>query len=109
VCQGSGIEGVAGTLLPHSSFGDPGCRGWLNSVIRGDQADIVCNECEAVVRTVPAGRLNQTLAEMELTLDIGSAVCPHCGAVNLFPGFTGMKAYICRECGEGVALETQVQ
>jgi hypothetical protein len=52
VCHGSGFEGVIATMLPHQSFGDPDCCGCLNGVVRGDQADIVCNECEAVVRTV---------------------------------------------------------
>jgi hypothetical protein len=28
---------------------------------------------------------------MELTLDVASAVCPHCGAVNLFPGFSRIE------------------
>ena len=40
-------EQILGTALPHSSFGAPDCCGCLNGIIRGDQADIVCNECEA--------------------------------------------------------------
>jgi hypothetical protein len=43
-------EAVVETTLPHSSFGGPDCCGCLNGIIRGDQADIVCNECEAVIR-----------------------------------------------------------
>ena len=50
-------------------------------------SSIVCNECDAEIRSVPAAELQQTLTEMELTLDLCSAACPHCGAVNLFPGF----------------------
>jgi hypothetical protein len=45
VCNGSGFEGPIETTMPHSDFGDPDCSGCLNGVIRGDQADIVCNEC----------------------------------------------------------------
>ena len=49
VCEGSGYENVRGTFLPHSEFGDPDCCGCLNGVIHGDWADIVCNECGAVI------------------------------------------------------------
>ncbi len=65
-------------------------------------ADIICNECEAVVQTVPTADLRRTLDEMESTLDVASAQCPHCGNVNLFPGFLEMLAFVCQECGESV-------
>jgi hypothetical protein len=78
--------------------------GCLNGVARGDQADIVCNECGTVVRTVPAGDLQRTFDEMELTLETASEMCPHCGKVNLFPGFSRIQTYICCECGEAVSL-----
>jgi uncharacterized protein (DUF983 family) len=48
--------------------------------------------------------LQQTLTKMELTLDLCSAVCPHCEAVNLFPGFSQIMAFTCKECGEVVKL-----
>ncbi len=102
VCNGSGFEGPIETTLPHSDFGDPGCCGCLNGVIRGDQADIVCNECGTVLRTVPAANVGQTLTELELTLEVASEVCPHCGSVNLFPGFSKMLAFSCRQCGKAV-------
>src|SRR5712671_2325448 len=54
VCHGSGYENVVGTILPHSDFGDPECCGCLNAVVHGDQADVVCNECGAILRSVPA-------------------------------------------------------
>ena len=88
VCNGSGFEGPIETTLPHSDFGDPECCGCLNGVIRGDQADIVCNECGTVLRTVPVANVGQTLTELELTLEVASEMCPHCGSVNLFPGFS---------------------
>ena len=92
------------TTLPHSSFGNPDCCGCLNGFMRGDQADIVCNECNAVIRAVPAADLQRTLDEMELTLDVASAKCPHCGAVHLSPGFSALRAFTCRQCGEVVRL-----
>jgi len=85
VCNGSGFEGHIETTLPHSDIGDPDCCGCLNGVIRGDQADIVCNECGTVLRTVPAANVGQTLTELEITLDVASEMCPHCGSVNLVP------------------------
>ena len=42
----------------------------------GDVAETVCNECEAVVRTVPAAELQHPLDDMELTLDVAGAMSP---------------------------------
>ena len=102
VCNGSGFEGHIETTLPQSDFGHPECCGCLNGVIRGDQADIVCNECGTVLRTVPAANGEQTLTEMEITLEVATEMCPHCGSVNLFPGFSKMLAFTCRQCGKAV-------
>ena len=96
---------VIGTTLPHQCFGDPDCCGCLNGIIRGDVADIVCNECEAVVRTVPPAELQRTLDEMELTLDVASAQCPHCGTTHLASGFSELIAFVCEQCGETVRLK----
>jgi hypothetical protein len=92
-------------MLPHSDFGDPECCGLFFPVERGDEADLTCNECGFVLRTVPRADLRRVQDEMQLTLDVASEKCPHCGAVNLFPGFSRMYAFVCKECGEGVALE----
>ena len=56
------------------------------------------------MRVVRAEDLRRTQDEMQLSLDIASEQCPHCGAVNLFPGFSPMMAYTCRQCGEAVNL-----
>src|SRR4030095_14026594 len=97
-------DDIVGAAIPHESFGGPECCGCLNGIIRGDQADIICNECEVVVRTVPAANLQRTLDEMELALDTASELCPHCGKGNLFPAFSRVEAYICRECGRSVQI-----
>ena len=73
-------------------------------VARGDEVDIVCNECAMVLRTVPAADTPMTFDQMEATLDVASEKCPHCGSVNLFPGFSRVKAFVCTECGRGVSL-----
>jgi hypothetical protein len=103
-CHGSGVEGIIATVLRHQSFGSPDCSGCLNGSVRGNQADIVCDECEAVVRTVPATELRRMLDELESALDMGTDMCPHCGKANLVSGFSTMVAYVCRECGESVNL-----
>jgi hypothetical protein len=79
-------EHERGPIIPHSDFGDVDCCGCLFGIGRGDQADIVCNECNAIVRTVPVADLERTLREMELQGDVASAICPRCGAVHLAPG-----------------------
>lgn len=91
---------IIATTLPHSSFGDAECCGCLNGIPRGDEAEIACNECEAVVFRVPAKDLRKTITEMELSLDVAIAMCQHCGAVNLFPGFSKVVMFTCKECGE---------
>jgi len=92
------------TTIPHSEFGDPECWGCLNGIIRGDIAVIECNECGAIIRTVAASELERALHEMELTLDIASAACVHCGAVHLRPGFSRLLAFTCEECGKVTEL-----
>jgi uncharacterized protein (DUF983 family) len=54
---------------------------------------------------VQTEKLQAVLTEMELDRGFASEICPHCGAVNLFPGFTEMKAFVCKECGEGVKVK----
>ena len=90
------------TIIPHSAFDAPDCCGCLNVVIDGATAELVCNECGAIVRTFPSSKVEQTLTEVELGLSLSSAMCPHCGAVNLFPGLSLVVAFVCHECGEPV-------
>jgi hypothetical protein len=71
-------------------------------------ADLKCNSCGAVIDTVRLDRVGTRL--MELGSDeICSALCPHCGATNVFRGFTVIEAFVCQECGEGVSVERRVQ
>jgi ribosomal protein S27AE len=97
-------ERVIATTLPHSDFGDPDCCGCLNGIAYGGQAVIVCNECLAEVQTVPVAELEQTLHEMELSLDVATAECPHCGAIYIAPGFSELLAFVCDQCGHGVTV-----
>jgi hypothetical protein len=87
------------TRLQHEYFGNPDCCGCLSGIVHGDQAVIVCTECNAVIRSIRTTELRQTLTEMQLSLDVASAKCPHCGAVHLSPGFSELRAFTCKQCG----------
>ena len=42
----------------------------------------------------------------ELRFDeVTTALCPDCGAVQVFLGFSVIDAFICSECGHGVSVE----
>ncbi len=95
-------------IIPHELLGAD-CCGCLFVRVNNDQADIVCNECEAVVRTVRIEEIETTIKELAQTDVISSARCTHCGALNTFPGMSSVLAFICSECGEGVVSETPLQ
>ena len=90
------------TTIPHQDFGDPDCCGCLDCTIRGDETDIICNECGTLIRTIPTGELDPVLDEMELSLDMCTEMCPHCGKVNVISGFSEVMVYTCRECRKAV-------
>lgn len=98
------MENTRLTTLPHSSFGDDDCCGCLEGFMRGDEADVICGECGALIRTVPTADLERTFSELELTLDFVSEICPHCGKANVMFGFSAIMAYTSRECGRVVRL-----
>jgi ribosomal protein S27E len=91
------------TVIPHSKFGTPECSGCLFARIGLESAVIACNECGKIVRRVAAGDLQRTLNELELQLEVATALCRHCRAVNLFPGFSRVEAFVCQTCGKGNA------
>lgn len=69
--------------------------------VRGDQADVTGNECGAVVRTVPVEQAGAALVELA-SGEICSARCPHCQALNTFPGFSFIEACTyARSAGRG--------
>jgi hypothetical protein len=94
-------------LVPHADHGDPECFGLILPEVKGDTAFLTCNDCGAVIRSVPAGDAEQELAKMA-SGEMCSETCPHCGELNIFQGFSSMEAYICRHCGEGVRVERQI-
>jgi hypothetical protein len=94
-------------IVTHQNLGVD-CPGCLYVRIEGEMADIVCNECEAVIRTVPLADVERIVLELDATDAICSAVCTHCGAVNTFPGWTSIEAFV-SACGEGVTVSNPIQ
>jgi hypothetical protein len=97
-------------VVPHEFIPSVECDGCLIVHVFGEQAEIACNECGAVVRIVPSADAEATLLGIAMASgEICSARCTHCGAWNTFPGFSAIEAFICSECGEGVAVNRPVQ
>jgi hypothetical protein len=84
---------IVPTLIPHSQFGDENCGGTLTGMHGAKLAEIICNECGAVVAYV-AGDLRQTLNKLESQLELATGQCQHCGSVNLFPGLSRVEAAV---------------
>lgn len=94
-------------IIPHGTLGT-GCCGCLIVKVCGDQADIVCNECAAVICTFPFGAVEAAILEMAQT-DTFTARAVHVAKPStLFPGFSTIEAFICSECGEGVPVITPI-
>jgi hypothetical protein len=99
-------------IIPHEAVADVDCGGCLYVRERGQEADIVCNEWGAVLRTVLAedGAAVMNAMMVEVASDaMCSARCPHCGSLNTFPGSAAMEAFVCSECGKGVTVSLPVQ
>jgi hypothetical protein len=89
-------------LVPHSAYGDPECCGIIVAVEIGERADLECNECGVVIKSVPANVAESTLIGMSTASAFCAEICPACGELNTFPGFDSMLAFTCRHCGIGV-------
>ncbi len=97
-----GADEIINTGFPHFEFGDPACSGLLRAFIEAGRAYIICQDCGKLIQSLAESDLRRVLHEMELTLDLATELCPHCGAANLFPGSATVAAYICVECAKRV-------
>src|SRR4051794_15798549 len=88
---------IRNTAWPHADYGDPTCPGLLFPVIHGDVATIECNDCDFVLKAVPANQADEAMVELTSN-EICSATCPHCGELNIIQGFSSVSAFICRHC-----------
>ena len=99
-------------IIPHEDVADVDCCGCLFVRVRGDDADITCNECGIVILTIPAQEAAAVMDALMMETASGSicsARCPHWGALNTFLGLYAVDAFICSECGEGVAVDRLAQ
>ncbi|HEY6343214.1 MAG TPA: hypothetical protein VIY49_17090 [Bryobacteraceae bacterium] len=96
-------------IIPHEKAGAD-CGGCLVPRVSGEEVRLVCNECGAVAATITPEQLEAGYVLEELRFnEVTTAVCPHCGAVQVFPGFNVIDAFICSECGQGLAVEHSMQ
>jgi hypothetical protein len=72
-------------------------------------ADLVCNECSAILCSVPLHEVDATLLRLAMEEGLCSEVCSECGETSLFPGFTSMEAFTCKHCGAGVVVRRRSQ
>jgi hypothetical protein len=75
------------TIIPHEWAGGKNCCGFLKIIERDTEADLVCNECGELKTTVAIADVEKALAQFLAQQDFCTARCPHCDAVNMFPGF----------------------
>lgn len=112
ICKGSGIEPDP-NLPPAAPPFD--ASGWefyceecatFREARRADEHDatdghpyheLVCNTCHSILLT-----FQRPSPGIKPAPDVASAMCPHCGRVNLFPGLTAVLGYVCHECGRPV-------
>ncbi|MFZ0589611.1 MAG: hypothetical protein WAM39_03960 [Bryobacteraceae bacterium] len=84
-------------VILHEWVGGEDCCGCLVAVTRGEEADLICNECGALIQTIAAVDVEKVLTEMLLSQrEMCSATCPHCGAVNTFLGFSVVEVHLLR-------------
>jgi DNA-directed RNA polymerase subunit RPC12/RpoP len=69
--------------------------------------EFVCKTCHSILLTFQRlGTQSEESKPQQLT---ATARCPHCGDLNVFPGFTQILVYICSHCGQSVDASLAVQ
>jgi hypothetical protein len=79
------------------------CCGCIVAAVEGNNVELRCNECEAVVGVIQIGILKGLLG-----LESATEKCPHCGTLNTAPGFSQMKAYVCTNRGKAVEAQQEL-
>jgi hypothetical protein len=89
---------IVPTILADSSFANPERSGCLSGIVDADRADIVCNDCNVLVRRLPDTELEKRFTEMELSLKDATERCSHCASVSILFGFSKVIAFSCCTC-----------
>jgi hypothetical protein len=96
-------------IVPHENAGVD-CDGCLVPRVTAEEVQLVCNECGAVAASISREQLEAGYVPDGLHFDkVTTALCPHCGAVQMFPGFSSIDAFICSEYGQGAGVERPIQ
>jgi DNA-directed RNA polymerase subunit RPC12/RpoP len=70
--------------------------------------EFVCKTCQSILLTFQ--RLGtQVEEESKSQQPSATAICPHCGDLNVFPGFAEIMVYICSHCGQSVDASPAIQ
>jgi len=95
-------------IIPHEDIADVGCCGCLMVRVRGGEADILCNECGAVIRTQPSEMLRPPCWRWRGRTQF---VAPAARIAESLPPFRDSqpsRRLLCSECGEGVVVNAPV-
>jgi hypothetical protein len=96
-------------IIPHENAGVD-CLGCLVPKVDGEQVRLVCSECAAVAATITKAQYEAGYVPEELRFEeVTTEKCPHCGALQVFPGFSSIDAFVCSWCGLGVSTEGSTQ
>ena len=96
-------------IIPHRDVDGADCCGCLIVVEHANRAEIRCNECNALVGSVAVEDVERVMAELARTDTVSSTRCTHCGALNTFPGWSVIEAFVCSHCDRGVHVVGSVQ
>jgi hypothetical protein len=69
----------------------------------------VCNECGELITMVAISDVEKVLAQFLAQQDFCTARCPHCAALNIFPGFSSIETFVCSWCRKVISVGTAVQ
>src|SRR3954469_8746114 len=93
-------------ILAHESLGTD-CCGCIVALDRGDgTADLICNECEERLRSVPVENVERELASLAVSCGFSVFPCPQCGTLNICTEIAFTDALVCPRCGAGIVKNT---
>jgi hypothetical protein len=85
-------------IMPHETVPGVKCRGCIVAAAAGNDLELHCEECGAVV-----GVVQVEIFKSMLGLGYAKTVCSHCGREHMFQGVPAdLKPYVCYSCGKAV-------
>jgi hypothetical protein len=91
-------------VVPQGAITGVDCCGCIVAAVEGDNVELRCNECGAVVGVMQIGILMGLLG-----LESATEKCPHCGTLNTVPGISQMRAYVSPNCGKAVEAQHELE